>query len=274
MTLRYNQTIYGALGRHAVHPFPARMAPEIICNLIRKSPRPIRILDPMMGSGTVIALARAYNHHAVGLDIDPLATLISRVWVSTAEPDKILSIAKMLLNKAKMLFVSTSLANAYPRGASKPTKQFVRYWFDKYARRQLAALSTVIADLTDIKARDMMWCAFSRLIISKNSGASLARDLAHSRPHRYYKTAPSKPFANFLVSVEHVLKNSLCKYERGNGPAAIVKQGDARRLPLRAASIDLVLTSPPYLNAIDYIRCSKFSLVWMGHNVENIDGTS
>jgi DNA modification methylase len=32
-------------------------------------------------------------------------------------------------------------------------------------------------------------------------------------------------------------------------------------------SIDLVLTSPPYLNAIDYMRCSKFSLVWMGHNV-------
>ncbi len=33
------------------------------------------------------------------------------------------------------------------------------------------------------------------------------------------------------------------------------------------SSIDLVLTSPPYLNAIDYMRCSKFSLVWMGHNV-------
>jgi len=35
-------------------------------------------------------------------------------------------------------------------------------------------------------------------------------------------------------------------------------------------SIDLVLTSPPYLNAIDYMRCSKFSLVWMGHNVSEI----
>ena len=33
------------------------------------------------------------------------------------------------------------------------------------------------------------------------------------------------------------------------------------------SSIDLVLTSPPYLNAINYMRCSKFSLVWMGYNV-------
>jgi len=29
----------------------------------------------------------------------------------------------------------------------------------------------------------------------------------------------------------------------------------------------LVLTSPPYLNAIDFLRCSKFSLVWMGYDV-------
>jgi len=34
--------------------------------------------------------------------------------------------------------------------------------------------------------------------------------------------------------------------------------------------VDLVLTSPPYLNAIDYVRCSKFSLVWMGYNVGDL----
>jgi DNA modification methylase len=43
---------------------------------------------------------------------------------------------------------------------------------------------------------------------------------------------------------------------------------DGRDAPLIDSSIDLILTSPPYLNAIDYIRCSKFSLVWMGHKIE------
>lgn len=47
-------------------------------------------------------------------------------------------------------------------------------------------------------------------------------------------------------------------------------QGDARRLPLDDESIDLVVTSPPYLNAIDYMRCSKFSLVWMGYTIESL----
>lgn len=41
-------------------------------------------------------------------------------------------------------------------------------------------------------------------------------------------------------------------------------------LPLDDASIDLVVTSPPYLNAIDYMRCSKFSLVWMGHGISDL----
>jgi DNA modification methylase len=46
--------------------------------------------------------------------------------------------------------------------------------------------------------------------------------------------------------------------------------GDARDLDLPDQSIDLVLTSPPYLNAIDYVRCSKFSLVWMGHSIGDL----
>jgi len=35
-------------------------------------------------------------------------------------------------------------------------------------------------------------------------------------------------------------------------------------------SIDFVLTSPPYLNAIDYIRTSKFSLIWMGDTLKDL----
>jgi hypothetical protein len=46
-----------------------------------------------------------------------------------------------------------------------------------------------------------------------------------------------------------------------------VKLADARRLPLEANSVDVVISSPPYVNAIDYLRGHKFSLIWMGHSV-------
>lgn len=62
-----------------------------------------------------------------------------------------------------------------------------------------------------------------------------------------------------------------------SGTTSFVIYGDARKLPLAGGSIDLVLTSPPYLNAIDYMRCSKFSLVWMGYSINelsNIRGDS
>ena len=124
--------------------------------------------------------------------------------------------------------------------------------------------------MTDSVIRNALWCAFSRLIISKQSGASLAMDLSHSRPHRVFKRAPSKPFRKFLLAVDRVAKNCIDFEAGANEPATRVNEGDARCLPLADGSIDLVLTSPPYLNAIDYIRCSKFSLVWMGYSIAEL----
>ena len=109
---------------------------------------------------------------------------------------------------------------------------------------------------------------FRSLIITKQAGASLAMDLSHSRPHRVFDTAPIKPFNRFLSAVDTVISN--CPAGTAGGPDARVNRGDARHLRIAANSIDLVLTSPPYLNAIDYLRCSKFSLVWMGYTIEQL----
>jgi len=95
-------------------------------------------------------------------------------------------------------------------------------------------------------------------------------DLSHSRPHRAFKRAPIKPFQKFLAAVDRVVNNCVRQNEPNRGPAPRLYLGDARALPVRSASIDLVLTSPPYLNAIDYIRCSKFSLVWMGYRIPDL----
>jgi hypothetical protein len=51
-----------------------------------------------------------------------------------------------------------------------------------------------------------------------------------------------------------------------------VRCGDARRLRLAPSSIDLVLTSPPYLNAIDYLRGHRLSLVWLGYSLPELRG--
>ena len=51
---------------------------------------------------------------------------------------------------------------------------------------------------------------------------------------------------------------------------AEVRRGDARALDLPDSSVDLVITSPPYLNAIDYLRGHKMSLIWFGYTIPEL----
>lgn len=255
------------LGRSPIHPFPARMAPGIALDALGESKTSLRVLDPMAGSGTVVAVARANGHRAFGVDLDPLAVLLASVWTRTVDARRVNDKAAEILDRARKALGLLPSRLAYPAGSDDETRKFIRYWFDEYARRQLAALSAAISRVHDGATRDVLWCGFSRLIITKQAGASLAMDLSHSRPHREFAHAPVKPFNRFLAAVQTVVSNCPQAGQEMLGPATVVKRGDARQLDIDDDSMDLVVTSPPYLNAIDYMRCSKFSLVWMGHNV-------
>lgn len=270
MLKSHKKTIFETLGRKPIHPFPARMAPGIALEALGESESMLRVLDPMAGSGTALAVARAKGHRAIGFDIDPLAALLARVWTRTVDAGSVRDKAVEVLNRAKTRFTSLPSGRAYPSGVDEETRQFIRYWFDNYARRQLAALAASIRLVRHRPTRDVLWCGFSRLIITKQAGASLAMDLSHSRPHKTFKRAPVKPFRRFVSAVDAVVTNCPRRGTDPVGPASTIRQGDARRLCIDSESIDLVLTSPPYLNAIDYMRCSKFSLVWMGYNVSEL----
>src|SRR5262249_34394670 len=93
---------------------------------------------------------------------------------------------------------------------------------------------------------------------------------SHSRPHKSYARSPIAAFDHFEKSVKQVLKASSFWNENNNTHPASVSLADARYLPLKDNSVDMVITSPPYLNAIDYIRGHKFSLVWMGFKINNL----
>jgi SAM-dependent methyltransferase len=95
-------------------------------------------------------------------------------------------------------------------------------------------------------------------------------DISHSRPHKTFEKAPINAFDHFERAVNRITKAApFTKVDR-NQPAASVRNADARKLPLPDASVDIIVTSPPYLNAIDYLRGHKFSLIWMGHNIAGV----
>jgi adenine-specific DNA methylase len=47
-------------------------------------------------------------------------------------------------------------------------------------------------------------------------------------------------------------------------PKGRVICGDARKLEVEPNSIDLIVTSPPYVNALDYYRVHMYNMLWLG----------
>jgi len=248
-----------------IHPFPARMAPEIVINGLTDISSESRILDPMSGSGMVLGAAAKLGLRATGFDIDPLACLISKTTGTKLPEKQVLSASEKLIDASRKFFPP-----ALP-WMDAETKKFIDFWFAKKQQEQLHRLShfLVVNPITHNQSvMNVLKVATSRLIISKNPKASLARDTAHSRPHRTIRENNFDVFESFSESVAHVL--------RALKPSTIQKSvevhnGNAKRMQILADdSIDRIITSPPYLNAIDYLRGHRLSLVWLGYNISQL----
>jgi DNA modification methylase len=256
-----------------IHPFPARMAPSIVWDNLPDNGEPLRILDPMVGSGTSLVIARARGHQAVGCDTDPLAVLIAHAWCLDVSSISLSKRAKWILDEAVEIAKELTPDGAYPLDADDETKKFINFWFDETSRIQLTALSRCISHIDNFDEKELLWVAFSRLIITKKIGVSLAMDVSHSRPHRKYEKSPVEPFDKFLSAVDRIIKKAPFLDSNLQLAPAIVEKGDARSLVFSSNSFNLIITSPPYLNAIDYLRGSKLSLVWMGYTVSSLRST-
>lgn len=247
-----------------IHPFPARMASSIALKQVQQLPVGSIVLDPMMGSGTVVRAASDAGHRAIGRDVDPLAVLMTQVWTTPVDAHNLLARAENLVEKARSLCEEQITLPWIDEDAE--TSQFIEYWFAPTQREQLRRLCSLLFSLRCPEG-DALRIALSKTIITKNHGASLARDVSHSRPHRAFETNTYDVYTGFLQATKRLAKRFEQEPPRGNAHIAI---GDARQLEIDDRSIDAVITSPPYLNAIDYLRGHRLSLVWLGHRVGSL----
>ncbi|TXI48875.1 MAG: hypothetical protein E6Q50_09275 [Lysobacter sp.] len=255
-----------------VHPFPARMAPELALDSLETLPANSVVLDPMSGSGTVLRQALALGHRAIGFDLDPLAVLMSRVWTTPVAANDVQRELDALLAEADSL----DLRSDVPSWQDLETREFIVYWFGLKQRRELTRLAVALErrraarlGATRRAAVNLLQVALSRIIVTKEQCASLARDTSHSRPHRVTESSDYNVREGFVRSVAQVVRRLDELPPHGD---ASVELGDARCMRLADASVDAIMTSPPYLNAIDYMRGHRMSLVWLGHTVAELRG--
>lgn len=254
----------------SIHPFPARMAPELALERVSRLDEGAVVLDPMMGSGTVIRQALDAGHRAIGYDSDPLSVLMSRVATRPCKAEQLGQIAETVVKKARSID-GRSLRLDWIDDDPE-TSHLTKFWFDTPQRIALRKIAKVFGDDDYLRRRnrerDALWIALSRLIVTKEQRASLARDTSRSRPHRVTTTNDFDVYKEFVRSARRLEK--LLKDEVSSGEVMLVK-GDARNMDkLENDEVDAVITSPPYLNAIDYLRGHKLSLIWMGYSASKI----
>ena len=121
-----------------VHPFPARMAPELAIRALRRLPEGSRVLDPMAGSGTVLRHAAALGHTAIGRDLDPLAVLMTRVWNTPFDADKLRRRMHAVKKRADALASAVELPWI---DQDEETRAFVDYWFAEKQQETLRRIA-------------------------------------------------------------------------------------------------------------------------------------
>jgi hypothetical protein len=231
------------------------------------------VLDPMTGSGTVARVARQRNLKVIGFDLDPLAVLISKVGITPVSDDDVAGCEDRILAAARSL-KPDEICLPWIDGDAE-AERFVEYWFAPRQRADLRKIAYILANAEEIglplDIADIGRIALSRIIVTKKQAASLAQDTSHSRPHRVTLESNYDVWEGYAKSFRAVRKRVASIPKQGS---AEINQGDARSMPgIADSSIDAVLTSPPYLNAIDYMRGHRMSLIWLGHRYKDLQAT-
>ncbi len=272
--LQTDLDFHGANGRHSAHawhPFPAKFPPQLPNHFIEQLSEPGDVvLDPMFGSGTTVLEAVRLGRNAIGCDIDPLARLIAKAKLQRLNPLVMSRVGRELVEHARRSFSAERhrLEAALAERFDGRTRTFVNYWFRPTQQLELVALLDAIECHAPRETWRFLHMVFSSTIIAKSGGVSLARDLAHTRPHRVLDKKPKCAFDEFEKRLKLMLAAGASAQPCGE---AQILPHSAENSGLPTASVDLVVTSPPYANnAIDYMRAHKFSLVWLGWKIEEL----
>lgn len=267
-----------------IHTYAASFGDDLAKQLISDNTVPgDLILDPFSGAATCLAQARVLGRSAVGMDIDPVACLIAKVVTAEYTDYEIDELVKFGNQSIKdIAYIANKIIDcnsSVPSGSSfsingytpfVPQNDRIEYWFSPAQRAVLAALVEVVRATQNKRLQAAQHLAISAAIIHKwPNTISLARDIDHSRPHRTERKDISVEsqiviFRRCIRNVADILRIINNNTATSNNVYRVI-EGDAceELSSLEPGSIDYVLTSPPYFDAIDYPRAHKFSEWWL-----------
>ena len=239
-------------GVHAIHAYPAKFIPQIpgqAIDLFHPGDGSA-VLDPFCGSGTTLVEAVVRGVPAVGIDLHPLAILISKV-KTTLLDERLTSLAYNVIENAKQEF------------APLPNIPRINHWFDHHVQQELANLLRQIDKVRNDGCRDALRVAASSIIVRVSRQESDTRYAAIEKDVK-----PGKVYEEFLRVVQQIdsaLETSYGGLFRHEPKVQLMSRDilsvKRQDIPLE---IGLVVTSPPYPNAYEYWLYHKYRMYWLG----------
>lgn len=245
---------------HGFHAYPARLHPDTAARLVRvvTKRRHATILDPFAGSGTVLVEAMIAGARATGVDLNPLAVRLARCKTARRTPA---ALDALVASAERVRDVADTRRKA-KAGASRRFGPDDVALFAPHVLLELDGLRVGIAAESDDRLRADLELVLSSVLV-KVSQRSTDTSLTGG-PRRVAAGAPAGLF--FRKAQE--LARRLRERDALLPPDATeprVEQDDATRLNcVHNATMDAVVTSPPYTGTYDYADQHALRLRWLG----------
>lgn len=250
---------------HSFHWFPGNFIPQIPSAFIQALSNPgDLVLDAFAGSGTTVVEAIRLGRRAIlsdrvkacvmigGAKVDAVRAPVDRQWLST------------IMDSLTWEYLCRTDSIGLRGEGSHPE---LALWYAPGTLAQLRFLWQLIERCPQSQ-RQTLSLIFSDVLFSCASPGKAQTAKGNVRRHHWGWVADNvrprsliehnaiRAFASRLGLLTDFLPDAL------ESPALVVQQ-DARWLGIRSESVDLVVTSPPYISVIDYTRANRLLYLWM-----------
>jgi site-specific DNA-methyltransferase (cytosine-N4-specific) len=263
---------------HRCHPYSAKYIPQIPNLLISNfTKRNDLVLDNFVGSGTTLVESKLLGRKAIGVDINPLACLISKVKTTIIEKSSRDQISEFLVSlrndilhlrgsipvssfKEKILDMDDPFPKALHNNIPK--------WYHENVIHELLTIKSKIDTIENKDVKDFLLVAFSSILRNVSNATSGYGNLMIN------KNAPTKNkiYEKFSRAVTYMLQStSEFSLAATKSEISVVNQ-DSRRLQfINDETIDFICTHPPYMAAVPYAEYQKLSLWWLGYCQDKLE---
>ncbi|WP_343209392.1 hypothetical protein [Anaerolentibacter hominis] len=250
---------------HSMIKYPAVMVPnmqgEIFDLVLKNDPDIHNVLDPFMGSGTILVEGLIRKLNVVGIDINPLSYLVVLSKMQNYVTNTLYKKTNQLLQRIQVL-VNQKSENYSFNGIEK--------WYKPEIIQMLSKIRLCIIQEPDIKYRRLFWITFAE-IAKQADNARTSTFKLHIKSAETIKETEYDCVQNFKEKLQSNVKAVLEFKSLRQHESARLYLGDSKELlrdrrRFAENSVDLVITSPPYgdnATTITYGQYSVLPLRWI-----------